>query len=59
MRQNNETKKAPTSLKKSRKRYKNKNSELSHPCAKTELKTPTREPKKSVFRANRGLKNIF
>ncbi|NHB37871.1 hypothetical protein EXS81_04130 [Helicobacter pylori] len=26
---------------------------------KTELKTPTREPKKSVFRANRELKPIF
>ncbi|GAA8770903.1 hypothetical protein DUHN15_09470 [Helicobacter pylori] len=47
MRQNNETKKASTSLKKSRKRYKNKTI-LTLMC-KTELKTPTREPKKSVL----------
>ncbi|WQY33782.1 hypothetical protein KVJ80_06910 [Helicobacter pylori] len=49
MRQNNETKKASTSLKKSRKRYKNKTIlTLTH---KTRLKLLIRESKKSVFKA--------
>ncbi|GHP48831.1 hypothetical protein VN1186_02000 [Helicobacter pylori] len=51
MRQNNETEKASTSLKKSRKRYENKNSDLQRFMCKTRLKPLTREPKKSVFRA--------
>nr|WP_164872788.1 hypothetical protein [Helicobacter pylori] len=49
MGQNNEAEKAPTSLKKTPKRCENKKSEFSHPCAKTELKPLTREPKKSVL----------
>ncbi|GAA9685647.1 hypothetical protein VH58_06050 [Helicobacter pylori] len=54
MRQNNKTKKASTSLKKSRKRYKNKMIlTLTH---KTRLKPLTREPKKSVLEPE--LKNI-
>ncbi|EPZ71946.1 hypothetical protein [Helicobacter pylori] len=51
MRQNNETKKASTSLKKTRKRYKNKNKRTITLTHKTRLKPLTREPKKSVFKA--------
>ncbi|WRB97330.1 hypothetical protein KVD49_07245 [Helicobacter pylori] len=49
MGQNNEAEKAPTSLKKSRKRYESKRANSHTHAQKTELKTPTREPKKSVL----------
>ncbi len=59
MRQNSETEKNSSKLKENTQAIREQKSKLSHPCAKTELKTPTREPKKSVFRANRELKRIF
>ncbi|GHQ60524.1 hypothetical protein VN0390_00140 [Helicobacter pylori] len=57
MRQNNETEKAPTSLKKSRKRIREQKERTPTPTHKTRLKTPTREPKKSVLEPE--LKNIL
>ncbi|MCQ2781099.1 hypothetical protein [Helicobacter pylori] len=49
MRQNNKTEKSSNELKENTQAMREQNSELSHPCTKTELKTPTREPKKSVL----------
>ncbi|WRD22851.1 hypothetical protein E5K61_07020 [Helicobacter pylori] len=61
MRQINETEKSFSKLKENTqamREQKERSITLMLMC-KTELKTPTRDPKKSVFRVNRGLKNIF
>ncbi|WP_258221092.1 hypothetical protein [Helicobacter pylori] len=61
MRQNNETEKSSSKLKEitqAMREQKERSITLTL-MRKTELKTPTREPKKSVFRVNRGLKPIF
>ncbi len=61
MRQTNETEKSSSKLKEitqAMREQKERATTLTL-TRKTELKTPTREPKKSVFRVNRGLKNIF
>ncbi len=57
MRQNNETEKSSSKLKENTQamREQKERSITLTLTRKTELKTPTREPKKSVFRVNRGL----
>ncbi len=57
MRQNNETEKNSNELKEITQAMREQKERTL--TRKTELKTPTREPKKSVFRANRELKPIF
>ncbi len=61
MRQNNETEKSSNELKENVQamREQKERSITLTLTRKTELKTPTREPKKSVFRAIRELKRIF
>lgn len=61
MRQNNETEKSFSKLKENTQamREQKERSITLTLMRKTELKTLTREPKKSVFRVNRGLKPIF
>ncbi len=55
MGQNNDTKKSFNELKEITQTIREQKSGLSHPCAKTELKPLTREPKKGVLE----LKNNF
>ena len=59
MRQNNETEKSFKELKENTQAMREQKERTLTLTCKTELKTPTREPKKSVFRANRELKRIF
>ncbi|WP_164864459.1 hypothetical protein [Helicobacter pylori] len=54
MRQNNKTEKSSNELKENTQAMREQNSELSHPCTKTELKPPTRKPKKSVLEPIEG-----
>ncbi|MFP6029589.1 hypothetical protein ACLF8T_05355 [Helicobacter pylori] len=54
MRKTNETEKAPTRLEKSHKRIREQKQRTLTPMCKTELKTPTREPKKSVLEPIEG-----
>ncbi|PUD29468.1 hypothetical protein E5P81_07025 [Helicobacter pylori] len=58
-RQNNETEKNSNELKEITQAMREQKERTLTLTRKTELKTPTREPKKSVFRVNRGLKPIF
>ncbi len=59
MRQNNETEKSFSKLKENTQAMREQKKRSITLTCKTELKTPTREPKKSVFRVNRELKPIF
>ncbi|WP_420170080.1 hypothetical protein [Helicobacter pylori] len=51
MRQNNETEKSFSKLKEIAQAMREQKERTLTPTRKTELKTPAREPKKSVFRA--------
>ncbi|MGL2581245.1 hypothetical protein ACQJ5D_04495 [Helicobacter pylori] len=59
MKQINETEKSSNELKENTQAMREQKERTLTLTRKTELKTPTREPKKSVFRVNRGLKPIF
>ncbi len=59
MRKTNETEKSSNELKEIVQAMREQKERNLTPTHKTRLKPPTREPKKSVFRANRGLKRIF
>ncbi|RVZ90023.1 hypothetical protein EDA74_04915 [Helicobacter pylori] len=59
MRQNNETEKSFKELKENTQAMREQKERTLTLTCKTELKTPTREPKKSVLESYRGLKNIF
>ncbi len=59
MRQNNEAEKSFKELKENTQAIREQKERTLTLTHKTELKTPTREPKKSVFRVNRELKPIF
>ncbi|MEJ8599777.1 hypothetical protein MMN18_03520 [Helicobacter pylori] len=59
MRKTNETEKSSNELKENTQAMREQKERTPTPTHKTELKPPTREPKKSVFRANRELKRIF
>ncbi|WQX12194.1 hypothetical protein E5P72_07040 [Helicobacter pylori] len=59
MKQINETEKSFSKLKENTQAMREQKERSITLTRKTELKTPTREPKKSVFRVNRELKPIF
>ncbi|GAA7647013.1 hypothetical protein MMM6_00140 [Helicobacter pylori] len=59
MRKTNEIEKSSNELKENTQAMREQKERTPTPTHKTRLKPPTREPKKSVFRANRELKRIF
>ncbi|WP_181228705.1 hypothetical protein [Helicobacter pylori] len=59
MRKTNETGKSSNELKENTQAMREQKERTPTPTHKTRLKTPTREPKKSVLESIRGLKNIF